>query len=95
MPEQQVQLKASDDALKGQYSNLMMIGHTKEEFILDFFSLTPQGGQLVSRIFTSPGHAKRVLSALADNLKKYEAQFGPVAEASAPAGEFGFAAPQA
>ncbi|MBI3573196.1 MAG: DUF3467 domain-containing protein [Candidatus Kerfeldbacteria bacterium] len=95
MPEQQqIQLKASDETLKGHYSNMMMVSHTKEEIILDFFNVTAQGGQLVSRIFTSPGHAKRVLGALADNLKKYEAQFGTVTAAPAPTKDFGFAPPQ-
>lgn len=94
MPEQQIQLKANDETLKGHYSNMLMVSHTKEEVIMDFFTVTAQGGQLVSRIFTSPGHAKRVLNALADNLKKYEGQFGAVTESPAPAKDFGFAPPQ-
>jgi len=35
--QQQIQIKAKDEDLKGSYSNLMQILHTKEEFILDFF----------------------------------------------------------
>ena len=34
--QQQIQIKAKDEDLKGIYSNLMQILHTKEEFILDF-----------------------------------------------------------
>jgi hypothetical protein len=33
---------------------------------------------LVSRIIVSPGHVKRIVSALNDNLKKYEQKFGEV-----------------
>lgn len=89
-PPQQLQIKASDEALQGKYSNALQITHTKEEVILDFFGLTPPGGQLVSRVITSPSHAKRILAALTDNLKKYEAQFGPLAAADEPKGDFGF-----
>ncbi len=37
--QQQIQIKVKDEDLKGAYSNLMQILHTKEEFILDFFLL--------------------------------------------------------
>lgn len=87
-----MRMKATDEALRGAYSNAMQVTHTKEEVILDFFSILPPQGQLVSRIVTSPGHAKRILSALADNLKKYETQFGQITEAAPTAEEFGFSA---
>jgi len=43
----------------------------------------PNGSALVSRIIVSPGHFKRVLAALADNLQKYERQFGEIVPAGA------------
>ncbi|MCL7971081.1 MAG: DUF3467 domain-containing protein [marine benthic group bacterium] len=74
----QVQINASDEVARGRYSNNMLVTHTREEFILDFLLTAPNGTQLVSRVMISPGHMKRVLSALVDNMNKYEANFGEV-----------------
>lgn len=74
----QVQINASDEVARGRYSNNMLVTHTREEFILDFLLTAPNGTQLVSRVMVSPGHMKRVLSALVDNMQKYEANFGEV-----------------
>jgi hypothetical protein len=74
----QVQINASDEVARGRYSNNMLVTHTREEFILDFLLTAPNGTQLVSRVMVSPGHMKRVLSALAENMQKYEANFGEV-----------------
>jgi len=74
----QVQINATDEVARGRYSNNMLVTHTREEFILDFLLTAPNGTQLVSRVMVSPGHMKRVLSALVDNMQKYEANFGEV-----------------
>ena len=87
---QQVQIKADDAALKGVYANMMQVAHTKEEFVMDFMNLLPPQGLLVSRVITSPGHLKRIVAALKDNLDKYEKQFGKIAEAAAPNSDIGF-----
>jgi hypothetical protein len=84
---QQVQIKADEKELLGLYSNLAMIHHNAEEFTLNFIYLfpnTPQG-KLVSSIIVSPGHAKRLLRALSENISRYEAQFGPIKDAPEPA----------
>jgi len=86
----QVQIKATDEKLKGEYSNMMQILHTKEEFVLDFLNIFPPTGTLNSRIIVSPGHFKRMVKAVEENLKKYESQFGKIAEADAPREEIGF-----
>ena len=82
--QQQIQIKAKDEDLKGLYSNLMQVLHTKEEFILDFFLVSPPTGVLASRIIMSPGHVKRMMGALKDNIEKYESQFGKIEEAKSP-----------
>ena len=74
----QVQINASDEVARGRYSNNMLVTHTREEFILDFLLTAPNGTQLVSRVMISPGHMKRVLSALVDNMNKYAGNFGEV-----------------
>lgn len=82
--QQQVNIKANDETLKGAYANNMMVAHSKEEFVLDFIHLFPPQGLLVSRVITSPGHMKRIIFALQDNLKKYEEKFGKIEQAEAP-----------
>jgi len=73
----------------GVYSNLMMISHRKEEFILDFLFVQPQRAaqgtsiaSLRSRVITSPEHAKRILRALQENVRRYEDSFGVIEEAT-------------
>jgi hypothetical protein len=67
----------------GVYANNMLVTHTKEEFIMDFSFVLPPVGTVVSRIMTSPGHMKRIIGALQDNVKKYEANFGTIVQANA------------
>ena len=80
----QVQIKASDEKLKGEYSNVMQILHTKEEFVLDFMNVFPPTGTLNSRIIVSPGHFKKMLKAMSENLKKYEEKFSKIEESESP-----------
>jgi hypothetical protein len=79
----QVQIKADEKELQGQYSNLVMIHHNLEEFTLNFIYIFPNGaqGKLLTSTIVSPGHAKRIWRALGENLARYEAQFGNIKEA--------------
>lgn len=79
--KQELEIKVNEDKLEGNYSNLMKVSHTEEEFILDFFLASPPKGVLNSRVIMSPGHVKRLIKALQENVKKYEQQFGEVEEA--------------
>ena len=79
-----IEIKIDDEELKGRYSNLLRITHTREEFILDFIQMVPPQGVVTSRVVTSPGHLKRIVRALAANLARYEETFGPIAEADEP-----------
>jgi hypothetical protein len=83
---QQINIKATDEKLKGEYSNLAQIMHTKEEFVIDFLNIFPPTGTLNARIIVSPGHFKRMVKAMEENMKKYEGSFGPVAESEEPQG---------
>jgi hypothetical protein len=84
---QGVNIKITDEELKGRYSNLLRITHTREEFILDFINMVPPQGVVTARIVTSPGHMKRILSALAANLQRYEEAYGTIQEAAEPPAE--------
>lgn len=86
----QIQIKTDDDTLRGAYANVMRVHHTKEEFVLDFLGIFEQQGTLNARIIVSPGHMKRMLGAMAENLAKYEAQFGNVTLSDTPTGKIGF-----
>ena len=85
--EQQVQIKADEKELLGQYSNLLVVHHNAEEFTLNFvymFPTVPQG-KLVASLIVSPAHAKRILRALQENVARYESQFGSIKESAGPA----------
>ena len=92
MQPQQLQVNANEDVLKGKYTNAMQLSHTKEEFFLDFFLMSPPTGQLSARVITSPGHMKRIASAIQENIKLYEKTHGKIKEAEGQAGEIGFKA---
>jgi hypothetical protein len=85
-PDAGLNVKIGDEELKGRYSNLLRITHTREEFILDFINLVPPQGVVTARIVTSPGHLKRIIRALAGNLERYEQTYGSIPEAEEPAG---------
>lgn len=84
--QQQLNIELSEEIAEGEYSNLVMIAHSAEEFILDFIRVVPgvAKAKVKTRIIISPSHAKRLLAALADNVKRYEAANGPIAATSQP-----------
>jgi hypothetical protein len=73
-------INTGDEMSRGRFSNTMIISHSPEEFMIDWLLSSPSGTHLVSRIIVSPGHVKRIISALNDNLNKYEQKFGKVKE---------------
>ena len=91
--KQEVKVSFPENLRGGVYSNNMLITHTKEEFILDFMMITPPVGSVTARVVISPGHMKRILSALKVNLEKYESKFGKLAEAAEPPRPMGFHPP--
>jgi hypothetical protein len=82
--QNQLNIELSDDIAEGIYSNLAIIAHSQSEFVVDFIKLLPNipKAKVKSRIILTPSHAKRLLAALADNVKKYEAQFGVIDDQS-------------
>jgi len=88
--QQTIQIKASDEVLKGAYANMVQVSHGGEEFVMDFINAWPPAGALVGRIIISPSHAKRLSAALLDNIKKYEEKFGTISLAVVPDQQIGF-----
>ncbi|MBU0612668.1 DUF3467 domain-containing protein [Patescibacteria group bacterium] len=91
--QRQMQIKIPENVLAGpNYANSMRVMHTKDEFTIDFINIhMAEGvGVVTNRVKTSPGHMKRVLTALQENIKRYESNFGKIEEAEAPPHEVGF-----
>lgn len=91
-PGGQLEIKIADNFAGGEYANAMQVNHTKDEVLLTFFNIVSPSGRVVSKIITSPGHLKRMITALNDNLKKYEDKFGVVEAAESPKEDIGFKA---
>jgi hypothetical protein len=77
-----IEVKVDEETALGQYSNFTNISHSPEEFILDFLFVHPAPppgfGKLISRLILSPGHVKRLLMALRENISQYEERFGEI-----------------
>ncbi|MCX2738489.1 DUF3467 domain-containing protein [Pontibacter anaerobius] len=78
--QNQINIELSEEVAEGEYANLAMIAHSSGEFVIDFIRLMPglPKAKVKSRIVITPEHAKRLLAALADNVKKFEASFGEI-----------------
>jgi len=76
----QLNIELPEEVAEGIYSNLAIISHSQTEFVVDFVRLVPNvpKAKVKSRIILTPTHAKRLLKALADNVRKFEAQHGPI-----------------
>jgi len=77
-PVSEFKILTQPDVRKGAYSNLAIIHHAQNEFIIDFLLKIGAENQLVSRVILSPQHAKALLNALRENIKKFEDKFGNI-----------------
>jgi hypothetical protein len=84
------EIQIRDSFAGAEYANAMTVSHGKEEFLLSFMNVVAPTGRVVGKVITSPGHLKRIVRALDENLKKYEAAFGAITEAEGPSKEIGF-----
>ncbi len=72
--QNQLNIELSEEMADGIYSNLAIITHSNAEFIVDFINVMPGSpkAKVKSRIVLTPQHAKRLMKALVDNVKKFE-----------------------
>jgi len=89
-PQTGQQIRLADNIPGGVYANMMQVGHNKDEFSLLFANIFPPSGRVSAKVITTPGHMKRMIRALTENIKKYEDQFGEIQEAETPHSEIGF-----
>jgi len=93
--QHQLNIELTEEIAEGVYSNLVMLAHSSEEFILDFIRVMPgvPKARVKSRIIVTPPHAKRLLKALKDNIQRYERAHGKINETNAQGPAIHFAAP--
>jgi len=97
-PQQgQMEIELPDEESTGTYSNLVMITHSASEFILDFLTVMPgvPKAKVVKRMILTPDHAKRLLNALGDNVKKFENEHGDISGQDQFDVPFGYRGPTA
>lgn len=72
--QQQLDIELNHEVAQGTYANLAIISHSTSEFIVDFIRVMPgvPKAEVKSRIILTPEHAKRLMFALQDNIRKYE-----------------------
>lgn len=85
-PQGQINIELDEKVAEGTYSNLAIINHSNSEFVLDFVAIMPGApkAKVKSRIILTPQHAKRLLKAMAENIKRFENQYGEITEGETP-----------
>lgn len=84
--ENQINIELPEDIAEVNVMNLAIISHSPQEFVVDFIRILPNvpKAKVKSRILLTPEHAKRFMKALAENVKKYEQQFGIINDKEQP-----------
>ena len=96
-PENPLNIEISEEVAEGQYANLAIITHSHAEFVVDFVNVMPgtPKSRVKSRIILTPQHAKRLLTALTDNLEKFEQINGKIKDGGEIQMPFNFGGPVA
>jgi len=79
-PPQALQFSIDGSVVNGTYVNFANIIHNPAEFVIDFGRIVPGRAdvRVLTRVLTSPVHAKQLLNALGQNIALYEKSFGPI-----------------
>ena len=95
--ENQINIELSEEMADGTYANLAIITHSFAEFVIDFVNVMPNvpKAKVKSRIVMTPQHSKRLMKALIDNVKRFEAQYGAIKDQEQTAMPFNFGGPAA
>jgi hypothetical protein len=80
--QNQINIELPEDIAEGEFSNLAIITHSNQEFVLDFVRVAPglPKAKVKSRIVLTPQHAKRFMKALHENVRKFEQIYGEIKE---------------
>jgi len=95
--QNKLNIELTDEIGEGIYSNLAIITHSRSEFVVDFIKMLPgiPKAKVKSRIILTPQHAKRLVKALIDNIKKFESLNGEIKESELDQIPFNFGGPTA
>jgi Protein of unknown function (DUF3467) len=76
----QVKVTIDEATAEGHYVNFANILHNPTEFVIDFGRVVPgrPDVKVMSRILTTPYHAKQIAQALLQNIQVYERNFGEI-----------------
>ena len=76
----QIKIVLDDNIGQGEYANFAVVTHSPAEFVMDYIRVLPgmTKSKVKSRIIMAPMHAKTLMMALQDNIKKYESKFGEI-----------------
>lgn len=94
---QELSIELSEEVAEGTYSNLAIITHSNTEFVIDFIRVMPgiPKAKVKSRIILTPEHAKRFMSAMKENITKYETIHGKIDTHEEPPFPMNFGGPTA
>jgi hypothetical protein len=86
--DNQINIELSEEVAEGIFSNLAIITHSNTEFVLDFIRVMPgvPKAKVKSRIILTPEHAKRLMTAMQDNIEKFESINGRIKTQEEPSG---------
>jgi hypothetical protein len=75
-----VKITIDEATAEGHYVNFANILHNPTEFVLDFGRVVPgrPDVKVMSRVLTTPFHAKQLLRALQQNVELYERSYGEI-----------------
>ena len=78
--QQKINIKLDEKVGEGVYTNFFMITNNPSEYIIDCGRATPgmPDIKILSRIITTPQHAKQLLMILQQNVEQFEKQFGEI-----------------
>ena len=76
----QVNVSIDEPTAQGHYINFANILHNPTEFVIDFGRAVPgrPDVKILSRVLTTPYHAKQLAHALAQNIEIYERHYGEI-----------------
>lgn len=93
--QQQLNIELSEEVAEGIYANLAIINHSFAEFVIDFVNVMPSTpkARVKSRIVMTPHHAKRLMRALIENVKRFETANGVIKDQDQVPTPFTFGGP--
>lgn len=78
----QIDIELPAEVAEGLYSNLPIVSHSPNEFVIDFANYMPgmPKAVVVSRIIVTPQNAKHLLRTLEMNIRMFEKTHGRIKE---------------